>query len=91
MTHEQDPLLPFGPITNPVDRFSHLPEHTRAWLESLRAEDIGTLQGILVSYRRATIAGWLVKWIFVTAFTVAGSFALFAEQINTIRNFLAGH
>lgn len=33
-----------GPISNPVDRFIHLPRSTRRWLESLREQDIEAIE-----------------------------------------------
>ena len=85
--NDQGPASRFGPIANPVESFKHLPIHTRTWLETLSREDVETMSILLVSYRRASVAGWLIKWLFVTAFTVAGSVALFAEQITAILAF----
>lgn len=87
---QQSPTTPFGPFENPVDRYAHLPEPTRIFLENLRKDDIQTLEGIIVSYRRAGVAGWLIKWLFVTAFTVAGSVALFAQHLSNIFKFITG-
>jgi hypothetical protein len=90
LNDKQSPPSSHGPFTSPLDRYAHLPEPTRIFLENLRKDDIQTLEGIIVSYRRAGIAGWLIKWLFVTAFTVAGSVALFSQHLATIFKFFTG-
>jgi hypothetical protein len=70
---EQDgaPAPPNGPIANPVDRFAHLPEPTRKWLEELRAEDVDDVRRLLQVFRNAR-----TNWNFLkrVVLTVAGAF-----------------
>jgi hypothetical protein len=62
---------PNGPISNPVDRFAHLPEPTRKFLEELRAEDLDDYRKILRGFRSTSTIVWFFKWFLVT---VAGFF-----------------
>ena len=52
MGAEGDPPSRFGPFTSPVDRFSHLPEATRKWLEDLREEDLDEIARLEGLYRK---------------------------------------
>lgn len=82
--NDQSPAPSLIPYADPVDRFAHLPPHVREWLQGLSREDCELFESILISYRRAGIAGWMVKWLFFTALGVASSVALFAEHIGKI-------
>jgi hypothetical protein len=57
---------PHGPIRNPVDRFAHLPEPTRQFLEELRPEDLDDYRKILRGFRNTSTIVWFVKWFLVT-------------------------
>jgi hypothetical protein len=59
-------VTPFGPITNPVDRFAHLPEPTRKWLESLREDDLKDIIESVQLYHRARIIARFGKWTLAT-------------------------
>ena len=62
---------PNGPIANPVDRFAHLPEHVRKFLEGLDEEETTNLAKLLRNYEQAATIGWFFKWLIVT---MAGAF-----------------
>lgn len=63
---DEQEVSPFGPITNPVDRFAHLPEPTRKWLESLREDDLKDIVESVQLYHRARIIGKFGKWTLAT-------------------------
>jgi hypothetical protein len=65
-----------GPIMNPVDRFVHLPEETRKWLEQLRPEDLKDLDEARRFHHDAKAVGRFAKWL---ALGVAGAFLLAAQ------------
>jgi hypothetical protein len=46
-----------------VDRFAHLPEHTREFLAGLSRDDIAVAADLLRSYKRAATIGWFFKWL----------------------------
>lgn len=47
---------PHGPIGNPVDRYLHLPEFTRRFLEQLREEEVSGLNDF------ARMSEWKRQW-----------------------------
>lgn len=55
-----------GPIRNPVDRFAHLPEVTRKWIESLREEDLADLTEAVRFMHSAKTIGRFGKWMILT-------------------------
>jgi hypothetical protein len=65
-----------GPIMNPVDRFVHLPEETRKWLEQLRPEDLKDLDEARRFHHDAKAVGRFAKWLVLG---VAGAFLLAAQ------------
>ena len=82
--HDESPTSPFGPIKNPVDRFAHLPEFTRAWLEGLSREDIAAHRGLSTSYRRASTVGWFLKWLGLITGGVFTASVTFGEGVRKI-------
>jgi hypothetical protein len=79
-----------GPIANPVDRFAHLPEPTRKFLEDLREDDIEEIKEAVRFMRSATTVGRFAKWsiISVVGFFIAAS--QFGEAIQKLWNWI-GH
>jgi hypothetical protein len=55
-----------GPITNPVDRFAHLPEPTRRWLELMREEDTKDIAEVVRMMHAARTVGRFGKWMIIT-------------------------
>lgn len=82
MTDQPEPG-PNGPIANPVDKFAHLPAPTRAWLESLRADDIALLMKLMTTYERAETIGWFAKWLFITMVAAFVGAVTFGEKVAT--------
>lgn len=79
---DEGPASPFGPITNPVDRFAHLPERTRKFLETLDEEDVKALCDLLMAYQRASTIGWFFKWLVVTVVGAYVAAVAFGEAIH---------
>jgi hypothetical protein len=72
---------PNGPIPNPVNRFGHLPEPTRRWLESLREDDIKEMiDGVKMS-RAIKSWGRITKWLIVTFVAIFLGIVGFGEGI----------
>lgn len=89
MADDNDDLVsPFGPIANPVDRFGHLPEPTRKWLEGLREEDLNELTEIRQLMHRAKIIGRFGKWIVATMLAALLGGVAIGEAIAKILNWL---
>ena len=87
---DPDPPTPFGPIANPVDRFGHLPESTRKWLESLREEDILELKEAIHFHRSAKTIGRFGRWLIIT---IVGTFigaVAFGQNIAVVWKWLIG-
>lgn len=87
--HRKEPdgvVSPFGPITNPVDRFAHLPEPTRKWLESLREDDLKDIIEAVQLYHRALIIAKFGKWTLATIF---GALILGVTIGEAIQKYLA--
>lgn len=82
-------VSPFGPIPNPVDRFAHLPEPTRKWLESLREDDLQDIIGAVQLFHRAQIILRFGKWTAATilAALIAGVAA--GEAIQKVLAWIA--
>lgn len=73
-----------GAITSPTDRYAHLPEPTRKWLEGLRQEDLTELNEAQRLYRKAKIILGAAKWLVVAlvgALLVSGRIGEAAERI----------
>lgn len=60
----------FGPIQRPIQKFLHLPEHTRKWLEELREEDIEEIDDAVGFYRKSKSFLTVFKWLVVTLVAV---------------------
>ena len=69
------------PIYNPVERFGHLPEPTRQWLENLREDDIKELNDAVRFYRTAKAVGRFNKWLIITVVTLFIGAAAFGEAL----------
>ena len=61
---------PHGPISNPVDRFAHLPEPTRRWLEDLRQDDINKIIEAVKFWNTMRSWGKVTKWLILTMVAV---------------------
>lgn len=68
---------PYGPYTDPLDRYKHLPERTRKWLEGLSEKDLEAIDEALSMLDKAKTIGKAAKWTVVTilAGLVAGASA----------------
>lgn len=72
---DKGPSPPASAYRSPVDRFAHLPEHIRRFIEGLDEEDCQALNDFLLQYKRARTIGWFFKWL------VAGAAALFLAMV----------
>lgn len=66
-----------------------LPPHTRAFLQSITAEEAIALADLLTSYERAKTIGWFFKWLF---FTMVGAFmgaVAFGEALSKLLSWVA--
>jgi hypothetical protein len=75
-------------ITNPVNRFAHLPEPTRKWLEQLREDDLSDLNEAVRFYHNIKTVGRFNKWLIIT---VVASFVVavqFGEAIQKAFNWI---
>lgn len=71
MRRDADPASPHGPIANPTDRYAHLPEPTRKWLDEQRPEDLDDWRRAMRTYRAARIffnVTWKIIVTLVAAF-----------------------
>lgn len=71
-------------IHNPVERFAHLPEPTRKFLEDLREDDITDLNDAVRFYRNAKTIGRFNAWLIMSALATFGAFVAFGEAIRKI-------
>lgn len=78
-----------GPINNPVDRFAHLPEPTRKFLESLREDDIKDIV-LAVRFMKSTqTVGRFMRWSIIS---VVGFFVMasqFGEAIQKLWHWIS--
>lgn len=72
-----------GPISNPVDRFAHLPEPTRRFLESLREEDLVYLKDTVRFMKTSRTLGRFFRWLI---FSVVGLFVMANQFGQAIQN-----
>lgn len=70
-----------GPIHNPVDRFYHLPEPTRRWLEGLRSDDLRDLQEAIRFHHSAKTVGRFFRWLILSGAAIFILAAQFGEAI----------
>lgn len=87
---DPEPPSPFGPIANPVDRFGHLPESTRKWLESLREEDIAIIKAGMDFHRSAKTVGTFSKWVLITVVSTFIGAVAFGEKVAVAWKWLSG-
>jgi hypothetical protein len=87
---DPDPPSPFGPIANPVDRFGHLPEGTRKWLEGLRDEDIQELKEAIKFQRSAKTVGTFGKWLVITIVSTFIGAVAFGEKVAVAWRWISG-
>lgn len=82
--HDFDDISPHGPVANPVDRFTHLPEPTRRWLEQLRDDDLKDLTEAIRFHHSAKTVGRFMKWLILSAAAIFGLAAQFGEDIRKL-------
>lgn len=75
-------------IHNPVDRFAHLPEPTRKFLEQLREEDIKDILEAARAVKSTKTFGKVMRWsiISVVGFFVAAS--QFGEAVTKLLHWM---
>jgi len=73
-----------GPIMNPVDRFAHLPEPTRKWLETLREDDLAEINDAIKFYRTARTLGRFGKWSIISAVAFFITVSQLGEAVQKI-------
>jgi hypothetical protein len=81
---------PEGPVHNPVDRFLHLPENTRLFLEELRQDDLDDLRKVLKGFRNTGTVIWFFKWIIITLGTTFMAVVAFGEKFSKALSYLKG-
>ena len=86
----EPPHLATQPIANPVDRFAHLPEETREWLENLRGEDITELRGAIQFMREVKTVTKFGKWALMTVIATFTGAVLLGEKIAVAWKFFTG-
>ena len=59
----------------------HITEETKAWLESLREQDIQEIKDALKLRRRIEAGGWLFKWIGITIVSFFAGSVLLGESL----------
>jgi hypothetical protein len=69
-------------ITNPVDRFAHLPEPTRHWLEQLREDDLADLNEAVKFHHSVKTIGRFGKWLIITVVASFVAAVQFGEAIQ---------
>ena len=77
-------ISPYGPIGNPADRFAHLPEPTRKWLEQLRADDIEEINEAVRFIRSIKAWGWITKWMVGVFLAIFLGIVAFGEGIQKL-------
>jgi len=85
-----DPPPANGPIANPVDRFAHLPEETRKWLEQLREDDITEIHEVIKFMREVKTVGKFGKWALITIVSTFTGAVLLGEKIGIALKFFTG-
>jgi hypothetical protein len=78
------------PIANPVDRFAHLPEETREWLEQLRQDDIEEIRSAIRFMREVKTVGKFGKWALITVVSTFTGAVLLGEKIAIFWKFVTG-
>lgn len=95
MQDEPDPPALSGPFASPIDRFAHLPANIRAWMESLREDDIAKLRELgrfssedlselreaIRFQRSAKTIGRFGKWVLITIVSTVIATVTFGEKI----------
>lgn len=89
MFEPDDAPSPFGPIANPADRFAHLPEPTRKWLEQLREDDISEITEAVQLVRSIRAWGKITKWLIWTAVATFLGVVGFGEGILKVLGWFA--
>lgn len=84
------PPSPNGPIRSPVDRFAHLPENVRAWVERLRQEDLDDLDRLLQGYRKTGTIVWFFKWLVIAVGSTFVATVAFGEKVAQTISWLRG-
>lgn len=71
MADDWEPPSPHGPFRNPVDRFAHLSDWKREWLEGLSRDDLQEINEAIRFQRSARTIAKFGKWALLT---VVGTF-----------------
>ena len=71
-------------VLHPIDRIPRLSKGTWEWLESLDEDDRCTLDDLIRSYQRASLVGWIFKWLILTLGSVFAASVTFGEGIRKI-------
>lgn len=74
-----------GPINNPVDRFSHLPEPTRRFLEELREDDLEDLKQTVRFMKSTQTVGRFARWSLIS---VVGFFVMASQFGEAVQKLL---
>lgn len=74
-----------GPINNPVDKFAHLPEPTRKFLEQLREEDIRDIINAVKFMKSSQTVGRFMKW---STMSVVGFFIVASQFGEAVQKLL---
>jgi hypothetical protein len=88
---EWEPPDPGAPIPDPVDRFLHLPAHTRRRLAGMSQTDWDDIDKILLGWRRTSTVAWFFKWF--TTIVVGGFIATWAlgeKLLDIFKTFRGG-
>jgi hypothetical protein len=88
---QYNPQGPEGPISNPVDRFIHLPPSTRQWLEQLRPQDLQEISEAVAYMRSAKVLGKFGRWFIVTLVSTFIGAVLFGEKIAVAWKWFTGN
>lgn len=73
-----------------AERYSQLPEETRNWLESLRKDDIETLEEVRRMYEKTRTLGSFTKWLLLTVIGIFVGAASFGDSIIRVFAWLRG-
>ena len=79
-----------APVNNPVDRFAHLPEETRQWLEQLREDDISEIREVIKFMREVKTLTKFGKWALITVVSTFTGAVLLGEKIAVAWKFFTG-
>lgn len=76
--------------TNPVDRYTHLPDHVKIWLERQTPESLALLTEFMVSLDRARWLGRISRRLLIAIVGGASAALLLGKQIAEWWHVLTG-